>query len=141
MTWRNHALFTASLLWITGQAWPAIAVATMASTWPDRIEHVFGWRHRGVSHWPGLWLGLLGIAQLTPVPILRWGVLWFAVGSLTHILGDMLSKSGVPLLWPHRTVRGLGLFRVGSWREHAFIGVWLLFCLYGHLQGWFPIDL
>ncbi len=139
MIWRNHAIFTASLLLINDQPWPAVLVATLASSWPDRIESIFGWRHRGVSHWPGLWLALLGVSYWIRDTIVAYVLYWVAIGSLTHILADFLSKSGVPLLWPHRNVRGLGLFRVGSFAEQMFIVFWLALCVAGLLIGWFPL--
>ena len=47
------------------------------------------------------------------------------VGYVGHILGDFLTKDGIPLFWPLKIRSGLRLFRTGSGIE-TFIGVILL---------------
>jgi membrane-bound metal-dependent hydrolase YbcI (DUF457 family) len=58
------------------------------------IRAIFG--HRNALHWPmvGLLLAVAG-SRLG----LDW-LLWLGVGYVLHILGDSLTKSGVPLLGP-----------------------------------------
>lgn len=125
MMGRNHmmsATATGSLVAVAahlppGQAVPFIAVTTVcgllpdfdhpnalaprAFLWPGRalaaiIGHVFG--HRTLTH-SVLGLGILaaGLAFVLP-GYLAWAVL---LGCVTHILGDMLTESGVPVWWPH----------------------------------------
>lgn len=58
------------------------------------VRAIFG--HRKALHWP-LWAILMMASGLF------FGVdwlLWFGAGYLLHILGDSLTKSGVPLLGP-----------------------------------------
>lgn len=58
----------------------------------------------------------------------RLGVAWFAiavpVGYVAHLIGDMLTTGGVPLLWPSRQRYQLPLLdHTGSTRETVFAGV------------------
>lgn len=39
------------------------------------------------------------------------------VGYFAHLLGDFVTKEGIPLMWPHRKKYGLRLFRTGSGLE------------------------
>jgi inner membrane protein len=72
-------------LWIPGRAFASI------------IEHVFG--HRQITH-SVLGVGLL-MAGLAFAPHLPAHCYWAVIlGCATHIVGDMLTVSGVPLLWP-----------------------------------------
>lgn len=43
-----------------------------------------------------------------------------SVGYLSHLLGDALTVSGVPLMWPKRRLYKWPLFRTGSARESVF---------------------
>lgn len=47
-------------------------------------------------------------------------------GYLAHLVGDYVTKEGIPLLWPIRNKFGLRLFRTGSGVE-SFIGIILVF--------------
>jgi inner membrane protein len=65
--------------------------------WPLRFL-VFWLPHRGVTHsMLAVLLVAVGGWELSPV----YGGM-FAAGWLSHILADMLTPSGVPLLWPVR---------------------------------------
>ncbi len=59
--------------------------------------------HRGLTHWALTWL-LLSIMVLTGItmfsPSARVVGLAFSAGYLSHILGDMLTLGGVPVLGP-----------------------------------------
>lgn len=64
-----------------------------------RRQKVFNQLHRGASHWFGWWLGLLLVILASPLPSLAQDVLaGFALGAFSHILMDMLTPRGVPLL-------------------------------------------
>jgi membrane-bound metal-dependent hydrolase YbcI (DUF457 family) len=52
-------------------------------------------------------------------------VLLLTAGFAGHLLGDFITKDGIPLLWPIKIRMGLKLFRTGSWVE-GFIGAILL---------------
>jgi inner membrane protein len=134
----SHILFGMSCWWGytlgTGQdvTIAATALAGLGALLPD-IDHpqsALGRRiplishplarlvgHRGVTHslvaaltvtlalvmWAGQGGGP-GVAATAPL----------AVGYLSHLAGDMLTPSGVPLLWPWRHNFSLKLFRTGS---------------------------
>lgn len=73
----------------------------------SHIMYLFG--HRGITHSLlfVLFLGMVGYFYWTPA----YGL---AIGSLVHVVGDMLTPSGVPLLWPHGRRYHLLGFRTGS---------------------------
>ena len=48
------------------------------------------------------------------------------IGYLSHILGDSLTPSGVPLFWPRKRTYSFNLFKTWSWQETAFVGVFVL---------------
>lgn len=89
--------------------------------------------HRGASHSLG---GVLVFAALTGgltsrvPPLAPWWWLWAlaaAVGVVVHILGDCLTPSGCPVLWPIQ-LRGrrfhrytLNLFSTDSAAEHLVV--------------------
>lgn len=66
----------------------------LGRTISSAIRAIFG--HRAAFHAP-LWGGLLiGAGWYYGEPLL----LWFGVGYLLHLAADMLTRAGVPLLWP-----------------------------------------
>lgn len=84
--------------------WPGRALAAI-------ISAVFG--HRTLTH-SVLGVGLLsvGLAFIPGLPgYMSWAIL---LGCVTHILGDMLTVSGVRIWWPHRAVWRLGRMRVNG---------------------------
>lgn len=58
------------------------------------VRSIFG--HRNTLHWPLIGVALAGLGWYVS---LDW-LLWFGAGYVLHILGDALTKSGVPLLGP-----------------------------------------
>lgn len=78
--------------------------------------------HRGVTH---SLLATLAVAAA----LWRWSgqgadvIAPLCVGYLSHLGGDMLTPSGVPLLWPARRSFSLNLFRTGSPWETLVVGV------------------
>ncbi|GAA1963687.1 metal-dependent hydrolase [Kitasatospora viridis] len=64
--------------------------------------HVPGDRHH-------TWLTVIGLAVVGTVVMDKWmpsAPVWLpyavALGTLTHLMGDCLTKMGAPLLWPHK---------------------------------------
>jgi membrane-bound metal-dependent hydrolase YbcI (DUF457 family) len=49
-----------------------------------------------------------------------------AIGYVGHIIGDFITKDGIPLLWPFKLRSGLKLFRTGGGFE-SFLGIILFF--------------
>lgn len=102
-----------------------VGVAYMTSRFPDKIERPLGLDHRTVSHWPLLMLGLAalisfavplaaveaaqavaagstssGRVERAAEPYAALIAVGFAVGTVMHIVGDALTRGGVPLLGP-----------------------------------------
>jgi inner membrane protein len=144
---RNHVPFAMSAWWayclITGQ--PIAVHGTMAAAigglLPD-LDHpnsilgrklpfisqplaaMFG--HRGMTHSllaMVLMVGiLLFVTTLYPLAGLAGIIAPLAVGYLSHLLGDSMTPSGIPLFWPHRKTYSFNLFKTWSWQETAFVG-------------------
>ncbi|BFV60139.1 metal-dependent hydrolase [Kitasatospora sp. CMC57] len=80
------------------------------------------------GHGPTAWTTSVGLAGVGTATVAAWfdgiaGWLPYAVGlgALTHLLGDCLTRKGVPLLWPYRRRFELVLIRrTGSRLETRF---------------------
>lgn len=80
---------------------------------------LFWLSHRGITH-SALIVCVIILLGQTIDPVLTQA---FSFGYSSHIMGDMLTKAGVPLLWPMQTrfrllprflaIRGGGLIEVG----------------------------
>jgi inner membrane protein len=88
--------------------------------------------HRGLTHSFLLWLVITGVGVLAAAP-LQFPVLFalaLSVGYGSHILADMMTQRGLPLLYPWgRTFYLLPKwFRVttGSWSEWIAVGIIIL---------------
>jgi inner membrane protein len=57
------------------------------------------WGHRSITH-SLLALTTLGIATASTLHFSPYLLLGNFIGYLSHLLGDMLTKSGIPLFWP-----------------------------------------
>ncbi len=140
MKWVNHEILTGVLVYTATRDPLSTAFSMAGAIIPDKIEGRPGslfWRsrHRGWSHWPLLYIGLMGILlglADTPVPALpeeaRRGGLFLAIGALLHIAEDALCGK-VPLLRPDKKV-GLRLFKVGSFREYFITILCVLLCYF-----------
>ncbi len=137
----SHIMFGISCWWgyclATGQdaESAATAIAGLGALLPD-IDHpqsavgrripflsvpltkVFG--HRGVTH------SLLAVTAVV-FALRQWSgyepgiIAPLCIGYLSHLGGDMLTPSGVPLLWPVRRTFSLNIFRTGSPVETAVV--------------------
>lgn len=91
------------------------------------IRKILG--HRTATHWPA-WAILMGFIALA----WQWPwLLWFAVGYAWHIVGDFLTKDGVPLLGPiwTKNIRWSPI-RTGTWPEAVIsLALWGLIFYYG----------
>lgn len=73
-----------------------IAVAGLTATVPDMDKHFKVFKHRGITHsiWPVVLLVFLAIRAENPF------MTGFAIGYISHIIGDSYSVQGVAWLYP-----------------------------------------
>lgn len=98
------------------------------------LRLVLNWGHRQQTH---SMLGL-GIFALIFSPLIFLQPLWwfaFCFGYLAHLVSDMMTKSGVPLLWPLRRSFVLPAnanyrIKTGSVREWMLLGVLMVVLSY-----------
>jgi len=159
MKWLNHQCVTGVIVYVATEDLLLTAFGMAGAILPDRVEgnprgrlSGLGWRsrHRGWSHWPMLYIALIGLltklqgASSLPdffvnhaplaagYPPSYFGIALCA-GALLHIAEDAVCGK-VPFLTPNRKV-GIRLFTVGSFTEYFFsLGVVLL-CYAVH--AWF----
>jgi len=101
--------------------------------------------HRGLTH-SALACILISLAALLALPLAGAGVVGFALGYLSHIAADMLTKEGVRFWWPvSRREVGIGpralRFRSGGRLEYAVVAAFwatALFARWGMASAWPP---
>ena len=128
MIWQNHILFGTSCGLFFSAPIEAFPLLILGSVVPDRIETLRRFRilpHRTLSHSILLWvlvfmafrLGTGTMVQLIPYFFFPANaVQGFFVGVFSHLLGDALTMTGVPVLF-NRPRLALKLFRTGSSTE------------------------
>nr|WP_314806465.1 metal-dependent hydrolase [uncultured Selenomonas sp.] len=132
MKWVSHITITATAAYAVTADPMLTAAAAVGAVLPDKIERSpqsVGWstwrsRHRGWSHWPMLYIALIGglmqAQQYFFYDAAFFAVLtWIFVGALCHIAEDAVCGK-VPLLSPTQKA-GVRLFTVGSLREYLFV--------------------
>ena len=154
MKWITHEIVTGAVVHaLTGD--PLAALWSMAgAVFPDKAEgspQKRGWAnwrssHRGWSHWPLLYIALIGLLLKSEMyfplaadkldDLSRIGI-FLCLGALLHIFEDALCGK-VPHLTPQKKA-GLRLFKVGSFREYIcgiiiVIAVYLMRMLYDCLK-------
>ena len=136
MTWVSHIAVTGTIVYAVTTDPLLTAAAAVGAVLPDKVEGSpgsVGWstwrsRHRGWSHWPVLYLALIGgLAQARAYffyDAAFFSVLtWLFIGALLHIAEDAICGK-VPGIFPMQKI-GIRLFTVGSFREYLFAG----FCI------------
>ena len=89
----------------------------------DIISFVFG--HRGITH-SLLMVGALIFVLIHYIDMPSW-VYGLIFGYLSHLLGDWITPSGIPLFWPlKRRYRSPIAFKTGSFVEFFFGAVFLM---------------
>lgn len=140
MKWVNHEIVTGVIVYAATEN-PLAALYSMAgAVLPDKLEgnprsgNYWKWRsrHRGWSHWPMLYILLLGL-QLR---MMKDGMdsfsdmgtigVFLCVGALLHIIEDAFCGK-VPFITPWQKI-GIKLFQVGSVTEYLFSIVLVLLC-------------
>ena len=143
MKWISHQIVTGSVIYLATDSLLLTACGMAGAVIPDQLEgdprrarDYWLWRrfHRGLSHWPGLYLFaialLLTLRPAGPISADDGVMLLVAVmaGALLHILEDALCGE-VPLIFPGEKI-GLKLFKVGSFTEY-FFAAGLILLAYG----------
>ena len=132
MKWVSHTSLTATIAYAITADPLLTAAATLGAVLPDKAEGTpqsVGWsswrsRHRGWSHWPMLYLALIGGLMEARISFFYDAVFfsiltWIFIGALCHIAEDAVCGK-VPLLYPTQKI-GIRLFTVGSLREYLFV--------------------
>ncbi|MEO0837423.1 MAG: metal-dependent hydrolase [Cyanobacteria bacterium J06643_5] len=101
--------------------------------------------HRGITHsllaTVFMVITLILVTALPEYNAYRWAIAPLCVGYLSHIAGDMLTPSGVPLFYPKKKKYSLNIFRTGDWKETVVVGcIGLVVFIAGDISGqmlWF----
>ena len=138
MKWITHEVVAVGTAYLLGMPPEALGGVFLGSILPDMLDQcvakalifrnlAFNAIHRGPTHWFGWWLALLmaGVLQLYS-PSLTQQITLFVTGvgfgGLAHIILDMCTVSGVPVVpWSKKPSVSLKLCKTGSAREYAFL--------------------
>ena len=142
MKWVNHQVLTGVIVYAATDDMLLTIYSMAGAILPDKVEgnphagNYWLWRsrHRGWSHWPLLYLGIIGLIlhwetqpleSLPFVDLSRIGM-FLCVGALLHIAEDAVCGK-VPFLTPYQKI-GVRLFQVGSVAEYLFTIAAVLLC-------------
>ena len=137
MKWVSHVTLTGTIAYAVTADPLLTAAAAVGAVLPDKIEGTpqrVGWRtwrsrHRGWSHWPMLYLALIGGLMQAEAfffydAVFFHVLMWIFTGALLHIAEDAVCGK-VPGIFPTQKI-GVRLFTVGSVREYLFVLVCIL---------------
>jgi membrane-bound metal-dependent hydrolase YbcI (DUF457 family) len=124
---KTHAVVTAVALYST-TADPLLSlIGVAAASLPDHAEKYLPFcKHRGITHWLLLWIGLSLFCFYPTLFGCNWitnSNAWWkiatgvALGGLCHVLQDALSLQGVPIV--HGIQLRMGLYSTGTKSEYA----------------------
>ena len=132
MKWVSHIALTGTIAYAVTTDPLCTAAACVGAVLPDQIEGTpgsVGWRtwrsrHRGWSHWPMLYVALIGGLSKAHGHFFYdeeffTALTWIFLGALCHSAEDAVCGK-VPFLYPTQKV-GIRLFTVGSFREYLFV--------------------
>lgn len=140
MKWITHQCVAVGTAAALGLPLPALAGVAVGSVLPDVLDQsiarmlifrqaAFNRIHRGATHWFGWWLALM-LPVLPGAPVAPQGsfealaVFGLGVGGLSHVLLDMATMHGVPVVpWSRKKRLALRLCATGSLREYLFLTV------------------
>lgn len=137
MKWITHQTGAAAAGFALQMPLCAVAAAFAGAVLPDMLDQaasklgrsrkqrqkIFNRVHRGNSHWFGWWLALFVASAAAPLPpLLKAICAGFFMGATSHVLLDMLTTQGVPLLpFSHKNRFSLGLCSTGKAGEYLFL--------------------
>ena len=137
MKWITHQTGAVSLAIALQSPLLVIAASAMGAIAPDVMDQkisrlgrsrkqrqkIFNKIHRGNSHWIG-WPAIALLLTMTYCPggLAKDLLIGFALGAASHVLLDMLTPQGVPLLpFSHKSRLSLKLCATGSAGEYLFL--------------------
>ena len=123
MTGPSHRLMAAAGAVLLGGSPLEVAAATLGARLPDQVEAI-GIPHRGVSHWPWPWVLAVWVLW-TQHTFLSTMLAWWLAGALAHIVADLFTVGGIPLVLPNWRIR-LGVVRTGSYGEYLIVAAFIL---------------
>lgn len=144
MKWINHKLTTLAIFYTVSGDIIQSFIASASSTLPDLVEigpgKLIFKKHRGVSHNPLFWLGVLPLlyyllkkttpeVNLIPLPYLpNQESLFFAIaaGVVLHLGADSLSSYGIPLFGNKRIA--VKAYKTFTFSEFSMVLFILLSC-------------
>lgn len=91
----------------------AVIVAVLVAVAGPLLAESFGGRASVVAFLAAA-AGSAALVLTGRVPVGGWFTVAVAGGMLVHVVGDMLTPDGVPLLWPLRRRFGVGVFRTAG---------------------------
>ncbi|MFA5183174.1 MAG: metal-dependent hydrolase [Syntrophales bacterium] len=146
MKWISHQICTFAGTYAISDNLPLSFAVSAFSCLPDAIEfgpgkYIFR-KHRGISHNPLFWLGILVISCLCSyLPLIqqtedflgKWNgfstmcVLIPATGAFFHLAEDAMSKSGIPI-WKGKMI-AVPLYKTGTVGEFMVVLAIFILCL------------
>jgi membrane-bound metal-dependent hydrolase YbcI (DUF457 family) len=113
---------------------------------PDLLDNLFslgshkiwGKIHRKFSHW---WVIYVILIALYKFDILQGAIgliiFWFSLGCLSHLLLDLFTKSGIPMIHPFKNSKTIGIriIRTGDVFSEFFIVCIISFLLFVLSRG------
>lgn len=152
MKWITHQTGAALGALALSLPLPAVLAAAIGAIGPDIIDQkisglactrkkrqkLFNKLHRGASHWFGWWTALFLIATAAPLPSFLHDIaIGLTLGLLSHIMMDLLTPHGVPLLPFTQKFRvALPICSTGKPGEYIFLFAILAL---GAISGVIPI--
>lgn len=99
------------------------------------ISAIFG--HRGITH--SLFMVVIMMAAMLFYGHSNWFIAPLVVGYLSHLVGDVFTNSGAPLLWPNKDKVSIPVFDTGGFVE-VVVRVALVAVLVAFFwtAGWHP---
>lgn len=95
--------------------------------WKDGVRYSLI-PHRGPTHWPGWWLiGLYFSMYHLPSPYNYIGIGFFS-SALLHLIMDIMTPTGIPLLHPFAKKVSFTIYKTGSFKSEGILVIlcWMI---------------
>ncbi len=114
---KTHAIFSASISSLITNRFDFILLASVFGVISD-LDYVIGLKHRGFTH--SLIFATLASIFLIRIDLNLALIAFLAI--LTHLFLDMMTKGGVPLLYPRKK-----RYRIANFRYDSAFNSFLIF--------------